>query len=449
MNQWKPYQIEAFKALSGLQLLTSQPTVASVNRDFGGLHKGQASAIFKPETRTQAQVFLRFCYEKKLPVIIRCNGLSQSGQAIAQAEQVIMDVSALNHSIVMRENTILAGCSARWGAVLTETLKHNKIPPVFPYNTRLSIGGVLSVGGLGSGSSQNGTCSAHVSSMQVLCMDGRMLDCNQQQHYDLMQSSLTGAGQFALIYSVELKLVDTAETVYTRDLSFDNARHWINEQFLWRDRNVDYLEANGWFADPLSRVPYSKPVYRISLCSDNPKKLNHSTASQSHSSVSSMATKDYALRHEARISRMMSAANVDKLHPWFECYATREVISKCITFLSHTFPQELGPVFHCFPVARYHAPLFQMPKGSDIMAFNILSAGISEREFYACKHWILEIDALLHQFGGKRYISSWIANSHKTEFWQDHHGENWEMWQSLKKRYDPFRLLGVHIAPNC
>lgn len=448
MNQWKLYQKETIKKITGLQLLVNAKTVAAVNKDFGGLHKGQAFAVFKPSTLEQAQLFLSYCHTEKLPIVIRCNGLSQSGQSLCHKNQVVLDVSTLNTSVAMRENTVLAGCSASWAMVLRQTLKHNKIPPVFPYNTRLSIGGVLSVGGLGSSSAQYGTCNAHVRALQVLCMDGSVVDCNKYQNYSLMQAVLSGIGQFGLIYSIELELHQSPELVYLQEYYFENANTWLNEQFLWRDRKTMFLEANCWFADPVTATVYEQPQYRITLCSDNQALLKKNTESDSQSGIMSMSMQEYVFRHEPRIDKMMSTPYLDYLHPWFECYMTREVFHKSMKFLINTYPRSLGPVVHCFPVARKHSSLFQMPQGSDIMTFNMLTPGIKNNELEQCRHWIREVDSLLRQQGGKRYISSWIEKSYDAAFWEGHYGDDWTKWQQLKNDYDPHCLLGANIAPS-
>ncbi len=257
-----------------------------------------------------------------------------------------------------------------------------------------------------------------------------------------MDAVLAGTGQFGIIYSAELQLQPVSEMIYTRNLYFTDARKWLDAQFVWRDKKVKYMEANCLFADPQDFSPLEQPLYRISLASEEESMLEVAPGEDSEEPVERISVEEYIFRHEARITKMMSRPYINYYHPWFECYARREIITTYINDLVDTYPRSLGPMLHCFPVARRHARLFQMPEGQDIMTFNILTPGVAPEHLDECRNWILKADALLRKHGGKRYISSWIADAQNPQYWQQHYGVDWELWLRLKHRYDPEDLWG-------
>ena len=63
-------------------MLTDKPTLDSFSYDFGRLIESYPQAVCAPARLEDAVSLIKFAYSEKLPLSIRGNGLSQSGQII-------------------------------------------------------------------------------------------------------------------------------------------------------------------------------------------------------------------------------------------------------------------------------------------------------------------------------------------------------------------------------
>ncbi|MCC5792881.1 MAG: FAD-binding oxidoreductase [Legionellaceae bacterium] len=444
-RQWTSSTIKQFEAASGLRLLYDKSSLDHYNHDFGGLYRGQAFAVFKPRTLDEIQHFLRFAHHHQLAYTIRCHGMSQSGQSLACSGDVVLDVSLLNLRCSWQGDTLAVGCSVTWRRLLENALSHHQLPPVFPYNTRLSVGGILSAGGLGSASPRWGTCASYVRSLLVLTVDGLLQRCSPRENQRLFEAVLSGVGQFAVLYEAELELVSAASQLQLHKLYFSDHQHWIDAQYTLKD-NVDYLEAYCQFTHPTEGTVFEAPRYCLSIAVDAENSahipsLIASVVPADYEAVQTLDMIDYILRHEPRISQMMAKPYCDFYHPWFECYIPRTVLYQHLGAWIASYPRALGPLLHCFPVAAKHSRFFQMPEDSETMTLNILSPGVPAEHLKDCQQWLLALDDFLRQNGGKRYLSGWIPQAGNSKYWQQHFDQDWQAWQDRKVSLDPNGVL--------
>src|SRR5260370_17546954 len=96
-----------------------------------------------------------------------------------------------------------------WRTLLQATLARGLTPPVLPDYLDLSIGGVLSVGGIGGTSYRYGAIVDHVLELQVVTGMGELETCSPTQQRDLFESVLPGLGQCGVIVKATLRLVQT------------------------------------------------------------------------------------------------------------------------------------------------------------------------------------------------------------------------------------------------
>ncbi len=126
-----------------------------------------------------------------------------------------------------------------WKELLDETLKHGLMPPVLTDYLSLSVGGTLSVGGIGARSFQYGIQTDNVLELEVVTGKGEIKICSPKENQDLFNSCRAGLGQFGVIAKALIPLIKAPSS-----LRWYNALYSDLDQFL-----ADKLELN-------STIPY-------------------------------------------------------------------------------------------------------------------------------------------------------------------------------------------------
>jgi len=96
------------------------------------------------------------------------------------------------------------GTGAQWLDLVKFTLEHQRVPCVTTDWLYLSVGGTLSVEGLGYMSFLSGLQALHVSSMTVVTGTGATVHCSRESERELFDAARAGLGQFGVITSVRL-----------------------------------------------------------------------------------------------------------------------------------------------------------------------------------------------------------------------------------------------------
>src|SRR5690606_18367225 len=108
----------------------------------------------------------------QLPITIRGNGLSQNGQSLGIEGGVILSMQKINKVLEVLEDVVWVEANCSWTTLLDTTLPCNKAPFILPYNCNLSVGGVISAGGIGASSFKFGAIVAHVNALEIIDTKG-------------------------------------------------------------------------------------------------------------------------------------------------------------------------------------------------------------------------------------------------------------------------------------
>src|SRR5262249_26331156 len=97
---------------------------------------------------------------------------------------------------------------AFWGDVAAATLPKGVSPRVYLSNcTAVTVGGTLSVGGIGHTSNHYGPQVGNVTELDVVTGDGRFVTCSPDRESELFNMVLAGVGQCGIIVRVRIPLV--------------------------------------------------------------------------------------------------------------------------------------------------------------------------------------------------------------------------------------------------
>lgn len=421
---------------SGQALIQDVDTLAHYNQDFGRLVTGGAVACFSPKDVSKLQRIVEFSNKHKLPLTIRSNGLSQSGQSLSPQGGVVLDIGQLNTSVEWRNEQLVAGCSASWRKILLKSLERDQSPWVLPYNTHLSLGGVLSVGGLGAATFKDGVAAAHIDELLVLTATGELTRCSRTVHSDLFQACLSGAGLFGVIIEAVLSTKKSKPFVRQWEILFDSYDKWLTTQFSLRSQS-DYIEA---FISDLPSSAKKQYIIRAAKeyesCApdiDIPEKAQFE--------VSDFSFIEYANRHDSRIQQMKDTGAWGEQHPWYECYVSAQALGEKMEHIVRILDESIGGIYHVFPVAPNTPKFYMLPVAEDVVTFNVLPSGLKKDSLKRAILALSEVDEILMGLGGKRYISGWFQSIGDKRYWHSHYGALLSERNAIKLKYDPNKIF--------
>lgn len=446
--QWNTYHLEQCKQKLGQVMLSDEHTLVSFRQDFGKLIHSDPRAVCEPTTTDGLQSLIHYAHEHQLPLTLHGNGMSQNGQSLAIPGGLILSMKHFNRAYEAEKQSIWVEANTSWGSLLEQSLKQSLIPYVFPYNCHLSIGGVLSAGGIGSSSFKFGSAIAHVNSLEVLQANGDLVQVDKQS--PLMQACLGGQGRFGLITKACIALRPCCQSVRTFFLVYLDKETWLQDLLSCKNK-ADYIESfctpavQGTKLSAKGRLPFAQWLYGIHVSVEydqyapdfsdlalNPWKVLHIQDESIHA---------YVHRHDSRFSTMKMTGQWELAHPWYECYVSAAQLDNLEEILA-TLPIHYASLVHIVAIANPAPTGFLiLPREKNIFSFMILNPGLPKALIPSCLDTIKDLDARLLPQGGKRYLSGFIGEAPDREFWQNHFGERYSDWLNLKKIYDPHHIF--------
>ncbi|PNG23850.1 FAD-linked oxidase [Streptomyces cahuitamycinicus] len=233
-------------------LSTRDADLDAVARDFGNRVHHRPLAVLRPADPADVAAVVRFGRDCGLAVVPRGAGHSVDGQAQAK-DGIVVDLSSLAAVHELGPDWIRVEAGARWSAVVAATLPCGLAPPVLPDYLELSVGGTLSVGGLGGASHQYGCVADNVLELEVVTPEGTLLTCSPTRNAELFDAVRASQGQHGIMTGVTLALTEARSTARRYLLGYrDLGAFLADQQRLTEDRRFDHVagqarhEGPGW-----------------------------------------------------------------------------------------------------------------------------------------------------------------------------------------------------------
>lgn len=461
-NIWPLSKIEACQKSTGVPFLTAEEAVTRASMDFGGLFKGKTSGVAFPQSTDHISALIKFASNAGLKFTIRSGGYSQGGQTLAPKGGATLDCSLMTNitSPDITAHTLTCQPGTTWGQVVATTASFGLLPKAMPFFHNLTVGGVLSIGGIGGNSHTYGCVSANARELEVVTGTGDIIKCSRYQEPDLFEASLCGLGRCGVISSATIDLRVYKPKVATYYLLYTDHKTWLDDiQNLWSDDTCDFLEAfctpslQGLFKDDNLWKPLPVWLFNLQISfeySHDEDLMHHQKILDSlrywrllHKEFSD--TLDFVSRYGTRAKNMKSSGTWNHPHPWFECMLPLEEISKILPDLLHRLPLTMGDGlgYRLFFIRETDntPPSFRMPKStSPIIGFAALPTSITEQNQSNMLDTLEEVHNWLTSIGGKRCLAGWLGRNPDT-FWSTHFEEYFHRWKELKIRYDPHSIL--------
>ena len=149
---------------------------------------------------------------------------------------------------------------ARWREVAHAAFSIGRTCPVFTDYLGTTVGGTLSVGGVGSRTWQLGAQTDHVLELEVVTGNGEVVHCSPHQHQDLFDAVRAGLGQFGIITAARLPLIPAPPRAhYHRALYGDVETFYTTLVALIEESAADCIQGFALSNDPQSIAGHLGP----------------------------------------------------------------------------------------------------------------------------------------------------------------------------------------------
>lgn len=452
-TQWNTTKIKQCNQSTQTALLSDESTRFAFSHDFGRLKQINPAAVAKPQDSQALQALIQFAHDQSLPLTIRGFGLSQAGQSQPVEGGIIVSMEHFKRVDPVADEAIWVDANASWADLLAVSLSKQLAPPVLPYNCNLSIGGLLSAGGVGASSFKYGPVVSHVAALQVVDGQGQKLEIDASS--PLFHACLAGQGRFAVIERARISLKPVKSRVKTWSLVYGDPKQWLAAIAEAR-QTADYLEL---FCSPAimgaklvgeRRQPYAQWLYGLHYSRelDREALTMPDLAPWQILHEQEEGIESYYLRHNSRFAAMKMLGQWDLYHPWFECFLPLPVFAEQLQSMLNELPVHYANLVHVVPVHRLAAGSLKYPDAQDVVAIMILNPGIAEPLLDSCLATIDRLNERLLPAGGKRYLSGYLGHRPDSAFWQRHFGEDYRRWQDLKRAYDPAGIFVSALHPG-
>lgn len=434
------------------QLLTDPATLASAGDDYGHIVHKSPNAVLVPGSINdivKAVLFARAHGIKIGGTRGLGDGLSHSTQGQAQVEAgILIDMSGLSTIHEINASDALVDAGVRWIQLLQATVPLGKSPPTLTDYIDLSVGGTLSVGGIGGQAFRHGLQVDNVLELDVVTGKGQLVNCSPTKRPLLFNAVRSGLGQFGIIVRARVRLVPVAPQVRVYSATYDDIDVFTGDQLLLiDDGRFDYVEGSatpdgsGGYTFALEAGKYFDPASPP----NDAAQLAGLSFLPGTSATADSSYFDFANRLAPTVAFLKSIGAWGLPHPWLNLFLPSAVAPSFIQgVLDDATLNEVGqgPIL-LYPVKRskLQTPFFRVPDSPRLFIFSMLRNAVPPTPtqidtLVAANRTIYEDCVAV---GGKRYPIDSVPMSHAD--WQQHFCPLWLLFLLAKVEFNPNNIL--------
>jgi len=449
--------------LSGVVLTPDQFT-SDDQTNFGRVYHWTPRFVVRPKTHEDVVETVRFAREHGLCVSTRGAAHSQSQLGISRGG-ILLDMKSMDRVLGLDEkaDTVDVEAGVVWRDLVHHLKKHQLVPRVLTNNLGVTVGGTVSMAGIGVASFKYGSQGDNVVEMAVVTGAGESVTCGPDgPEEDLFWSVVAGLGQVAIATRLRLQLRRFKPLTRTYYLLYDNINQFMaDSEKIMDDSRWDHIES--WSSPcpqgikPVDgrRQPFAKWFFPYHLTveyedgspPDDAALLDGLTPYE-NLYADDIPTIDFFERMIPVFELWKKAGTWDFIHPWMECVLPWDTAAAYIDqFLVDLSPGILiGGHILLWPAKgpTSRSRLFMRPEGENLVGFGILPA-IPPRYWDQVRPMLDNASRLCIEMGAKRYLSGYIDFT--PEEWKTHYGDKWEWFAGCKHRWDPDGLLNPGFVP--
>ena len=441
------------------KLLLLPAELAPYEDDYGHIIHRTPTAVLLPGSVEDIAALIRFAGPLGIPVAPRGQGHQTYGQAQVQGG-VVIDMSPLAALTVDTVGkTVTAQAGALWHSVLTAAVAHGLTPPVFPDYIELSVGGTLSVGGIGGASSHFGAQVDTVTALQVVTGTGETVHCSATRHPDLFDAALAGLGQFGVITAATITLVPAPQRVRQYTLAYptepaltaDQRKAVADGRFNWLEGALSPATPSGWDFALEGAVYYDtgKPPVDATVLAG----LHYTGAP----ATQDFTYTDFVNQLAPAVAFLQSTGEWYDPHPWLNLFlpdaATDTYVQSTLAALTATDIGASGVVLlYPVPTRLLTRPFLRTPDSDLVFLFAVLRTASPDTDALTVPkalagNRVLYDDAVA--VGATQYPIGSIPDLDRAD-WATQYGPEAARFAAAKERYDPCSIMtpGQGIFPE-
>lgn len=414
--------------------------------DFGHIIHRTPVAVLKPACALDVVLMVQFANRVNIKIGPRGTAHSTYGQMQAEGG-VVIDTSTLNTIYSINADYADVESGVIWRDIITAALAQGRTPPVTTDYLDLSVGGTLSVGGIGGMSHQEGLLIDNALELQVVTGEGDLEWCSAKKKRKLFEAVLGGLGQCAIIVRARVRLVTAKQSARVYTAFYDDINLFTQDQLLVvQDKRFNYVEgqvvtdgSGGW----RFMLEAAKFFNANSMPNDSALLAGlHYNAGEVQ--IADQTYFDFINRLQPTIEFLKAIGIWGFPHPWYDVFLPQQnVVSYVADVLADLTLDDTGqgPIL-LYPVPRnvLTRPFFRVPNSQYVFLFDILrtappipavvSAMVADNR---------ELFEEARDQGGYRYTNSSIPFTPAD--WEQHFGASWSEFRKAKRQYDPNNIL--------
>lgn len=449
---YKPLQ----ERISGV-VLTPDQFLAEHATNFGHVIHWTPRFVVEPRTAEDVAATVRFALENGLHVATRGAAHSQSRLAVSDGG-ILLSMRSLDRilSVDLAQGTVDVESGTTWRDLVHHTKRWDLYPPVLTNNLGVTVGGTLSMAGVGVASFRHGTQGDSVVELDVVTGTGDLVTCSPDRESDLFWAVVAGLGQTGIITRARLRLRRAKPLTRTYYLLYDDLRSFMADALVAMD-NPRWEHLESWASPcpqgtrPVAgrRQVFSRWFFPFHLTAeydpgappDDAALLSGLTPYQ-HVYTDDAPTIDFMERLVPVFELWKRGGTWEHVHPWMETVLPWDTAADYIDQVLPDLPPGLlvGGHVLLWP-AKGHASrsrLFMRPPGENLIGFGVLPA-VPPRYWEAVRPMLDNASKLSVLMGAKRYLSGWV--DYDAAEWRAHFGDAWKPLVAAKRRYDPHGIL--------
>lgn len=429
-----------------------EATRAAYADDFGHIVSEKPLAILKPGSAEDIARVVRFARRHRIRIVGRGQGHTTFGQSQARAGLVV-DTSTLQEIHEISGDRVSVDAGIRWEPLLRATLERGLTPPVLTDYLGLSVGGTLSVGGVGGMTYEHGAQVDNVLELQIVTGEGKTVTCSEKRNRELFEAALAGQGQCAVITRATLRLIPAPTDARVFDLFYPDLAILTRDMaFLIDDGRFEFV--TGWLLpNPAGGWAYMLESARFFSPPEEPDDAAL-LAGLGYLPGSEDVREQSYFEFANRLADLPNSDIWPLPHPWIDPIVPGSAVDEFVGGIEETLkPLADGDSFAVlmlpYKTERFTRPLFRAPDEEKVVQVDILrnapdDPGVVE-EIIAYNRTLYDQN---RDLGGTNYPISAVRLTRRD--WKRHYGPYWDGLVHAKRRYDPDNVLasGPDVIDN-
>ncbi len=428
------------------KLVTDEASLAAAADDFGHIISRVPQAVLNATSAEDISVLIKWANKVGIKVAARGQAHSVFGEGQVEGG-VVIDMNGLNTIHELGDDYAVVDAGVTWEQILEQSIPAGLAPPVLTDYVRLSVGGVLAVGGIGGNMNQVGMVVDNVDSIDVVTGNGQLVrNVSAKRKSDLFDAALGGLGQVAIITKARIRLAPVSALVRIYELTYSNAAAYLADQrTLVTDGRFGYHEGQivpdgvgGWNFKIEVGAYYNPPA------APDDDALLAGLSPDLDTNIFDLPTAVWLGRVSAAEEALRGIGLWDTPHPWSDLFLTDEGAEEYLTntVLPTLTADGVGAgllLLYPFRTDLLTRPMARVPEGEIVWAFDILRFPFNP----ALTDALLAENRLLFEeaaaLGGNFYPIGALDTT--SEEWVAYFGPLYDTLLANKRRYDPDNVL--------